>query len=146
MSAFVFAIIQAIRYRRSLHDHAWWLISTVFIIMKLVSRFLSRKDSLGADAWGSTDKNIRQAIAPLEELLQKEFPNYNPYPNGREREVALLVRHILISQALLPEYCNLFKDLTEEQLVALAQSFRFENYVKRTRLENILTGREKQGF
>jgi len=114
--------------------------------MKLVSRFLSRKDSLGADAWGSTDKNIRQAIAPLEELLQKEFPNYNPYPNGREREVALLVRHILISQALLPEYCNLFKDLTEEQLVALAQSFRFENYVKRTRLENILTGREKQGF
>ena len=114
--------------------------------MKLVSRFLSRKDSLGADAWGSTDKNIRQAIAPLEELLQKEFPNYNPYPNGREREVALLVRHILISQALLPEYCNLFKDLTEEQLVALAQSFRFENYVNRTRLENILTGREKQGF
>jgi len=114
--------------------------------MKLVSKFLSRKDSLGADAWGSTDKNIRQAIAPLEELLQKEFPGYNPYPNGKEREVALLVRHILISQALLPEYCNLFKDLTEEQLVALAQSFRFENYVKRTRLENILTGREKQQF
>jgi hypothetical protein len=33
MSAFVVAVIQAIRYRRSLHDHAWWLISTVFIIM-----------------------------------------------------------------------------------------------------------------
>jgi hypothetical protein len=33
MSAFVVAIIQSIRYRRSLHDHAWWLISTVFIIM-----------------------------------------------------------------------------------------------------------------
>ena len=111
--------------------------------MKLVSKFLSRKDSLGADAWGSTDKNIRQVIAPLEELLQKEFPAYDPYPNGKERELALLVRHILISEALLPEYCNLFKGLSEEQLVALAQSFRFENYVKRTRLENILTGREK---
>ena len=111
--------------------------------MKLVSKFLARKDSLGADAWGATDKNIRHAIAPLEELLQKEFPGFNPYPNGKERELALLVRHILISEALLPEYCNLFKDLSEEQLVALAQSFRYENYVKRTRLENILTGREK---
>jgi len=33
MSAFIFAVIQAIRHRRSLPDHAWWLVSTVFIIM-----------------------------------------------------------------------------------------------------------------
>lgn len=33
MSAFIIAVIQAIRHRRSLDDHAWWLISTVFIIM-----------------------------------------------------------------------------------------------------------------
>lgn len=111
--------------------------------MKLVASFLARKDSLGADAWGATDKNIRQAIQPLEDLIKKEFPNYDPYPNGSMREIALLVRHILISEALLPEYCNLFKDLTDEQVVALAQSFNFNNYVKRTRLEDILTGREK---
>jgi len=111
--------------------------------MKLVSAFLSKKDSLGADAWGSTDKNIRQVMQPLEELFKKEFPDYNPYPNGSERQISLLVRHLLISQALVPEYCNLFKDLSEEQVVALAQSFRFENYVKRNRLENILTGKEK---
>jgi len=54
-----------------------------------------------------------------------------------------MVRHILLAEALVPEYCNLFKDLPEEKLIALAQSFRFENYVKRERLENILTGREK---
>lgn len=111
--------------------------------MKLVSHFLARKDSLGADAWGSTDKNIRQVLAPLEELFKKEFPAYNPYPRGQQREIGLLVRHILIAEALVPEYCNLFKGLTEEQLVALAESFRYENSVKRTRLENILTGREK---
>jgi aryl-phospho-beta-D-glucosidase BglC (GH1 family) len=111
--------------------------------MKLVSKFRARKDALGADAWGSTDKNIRQAIAPLEDLLKKEFSSFDPYPNGKEREIALLVRHILISEALLPEYCNLFKDLSEEQLIALAKSFHFENYVKRTRLEDILTGKEK---
>jgi len=57
--------------------------------------------------------------------------------------VALLGIHILIAEALLPEYCNLFKGLSDEQLIALAQSFNFKNYVKRTRLENILTGKEK---
>ena len=54
-----------------------------------------------------------------------------------------MVRHILIAEALVPEYCNLFKDLSEEKLTELAQSFRFENYVQRKRLEGILTGREK---
>ena len=111
--------------------------------MKLVSAFLSKKDSLGADSWGATDKNIRQAIQPLEDLFKAEFPEYNPYPKGQQGQINLLVRHILISEALVPEYCNLYKDLTEEQVIALAQSFRFENYVQRKRLEDILTGREK---
>ena len=33
MAAFIFAIVQAIRHRRVLEDHAWWLVSTVFVIM-----------------------------------------------------------------------------------------------------------------
>lgn len=33
MTAFIFAVVQSIRYRRSVHEHSWWLISTVFIIM-----------------------------------------------------------------------------------------------------------------
>ena len=111
--------------------------------MKLISSFLERKDSLGADEWGSTDKNIRQVMAPIEELFKKEFSKYNPYPFGQQSHINLLVRHILIAEALVPEYSNLFRDLSEEELIALAQSFRFENYVKRERLENILTGREK---
>lgn len=111
--------------------------------MQLVSAFLARKDSLGADAWGSTDKNIRQVMQPLEELFNKEFPEYNPYPKGWQSELRLMVRHILISEALVPEYCNLFKDLSDEQLVKVAESFRFENYVMRDRLADILTGKEK---
>ena len=111
--------------------------------IKMVSQFLVRKDSLSEDAWGSTDKNIRNVIGPLEDFINKEFPTYDPYPHGQKGEIALLVRHILISEALLPEYCNLFKGLSDDQLIALARSFRFENYVKRTRLEDILTGREK---
>jgi len=111
--------------------------------MKLVSKFLARKDSLGADAWGSSDKNIRQVIAPLEDLFNKEFPTYNPYPKGYKGDINLFIRHILIAEALVPEYCNLFKGLSDEQVVALAKSFSFENYVKRDRLEKIMTGKEK---
>ncbi|MEJ2054992.1 MAG: glycoside hydrolase family 5 protein [Calditrichaceae bacterium] len=110
--------------------------------MKMVSAFLSRKDSLGADSWGSSDKNIRQVMEPIEELFEKEFPEYNPYPAGQKRHIRLLVRHILISEALVPEYCNLFKDLSDDELIALAKSFQFENYVMRERLEDILSGRE----
>jgi len=111
--------------------------------MKLVTKFLARKDSLGADAWGSSDKNIRQVIAPLEDLFNKEFPTYNPYPKGYKGDINLFIRHILIAEALVPEYCNLFKGLSDDQVVALAKSFGFENYVKRDRLEKIMTGQEK---
>ncbi len=111
--------------------------------MKLVSPFLSKKDFLGSDAWGATDKNIRQVIKPLEDLFKEKFAGYDPYPNGQVSQINLMVRHLLIAEALVPEYCNLFKNLTEQELTALAQSFRFENYVKRSRLEDILTGREK---
>jgi hypothetical protein len=111
--------------------------------MKLVSSFLFRKDSLGADAWGTTDKNIRQVMGPIEDLLKKEFQEFNPYPSGQQRHIRQLVRHMLISEALVPEYCNLFRNKSEAELIALAESFRYENYVKRQRLEDILTGREK---
>jgi len=111
--------------------------------MKLISKFLARKDSLGSDAWGSSDKNIRQVLLPLEQMFDKEFPSYNPYPKGVRGQINLMVRHILIAEALVPEYSNLFKNLSEEQITAVAQSFRFENYVKRDRLEKILTGKEK---
>jgi endoglucanase len=111
--------------------------------MKLVSSFLKRKDFLGADEWGSTDQNIRQVMAPLEKLFENEFAQYDPYPFGLQNHMDRLVRNILISEALVPEYCNLFKGLSNGELIALAKSFQFENYVMRKRLEDILSGREQ---
>jgi endoglucanase len=110
--------------------------------MKLVSDFLKKKDLLGADRWGSTDEYIRQVMAPIEDLFKKEFKGYDPYPQGQQSQINLLVRHILIAEALVPEYCNLFRGLSEQQLKDLAGSFNFKNYVKRQRLEKILSGAE----
>ena len=111
--------------------------------MQLVSSFLEKKNRLGADAWGATDENIRQIIDPINELFENEFPDYYPYPGGQPRQIGRLVRNILIAEALIPDYCNLFKDKTDEEIIALAQSFSFDNSVKRERLEDILTGKEK---
>ena len=33
ISAFIFSVIKSIIHRKSLKNHAWWLIATVFIIM-----------------------------------------------------------------------------------------------------------------
>ena len=110
--------------------------------MKLIADILKKKNYLGSDEWGSTDNHIRHIISPIEELFAEEFPDYDPYPFGQKSHIALLVRHILISEAFVPEYCDLFKDMSEEELTALAESFNFKNYNKRERLENILSGRE----
>ncbi len=111
--------------------------------MKLVGDFLKKKNDLGADAWGATDSQIRQVISPLEELFETEFPEYDPYPFGQKSRIARLVRHILIAEAMVPEYCNLFRGKSEEELIAIAESFNFKNYNKRERLANILSGGEQ---
>lgn len=112
--------------------------------MKLISDFLKKKSFYGADSWGSTDANIRNILAPIEEIFAKDFSDYSPYHDGQKRNIALHIRYILFAEALVPGYCNLFKDLSNEQVMELANSFRFENYVKRQRLEDIFLGKEKQ--
>jgi len=54
-------------------------------------------------------------LSPIEELFEKGFP----------------------------DYYKLFKDLTNEELITLAESFNFKNSKKRERLENIMSGTEK---
>lgn len=51
--AFGYAVIQSILKRKSLHDHAWWLISTVFIIiMPALGRGIQGVYvGINADAW-----------------------------------------------------------------------------------------------
>ena len=43
---------------------------------------IEKKARLGADCWGNLDTGIRHVVEPIDKLLQKEFPNYNPFPMG----------------------------------------------------------------
>ena len=58
--------------------------------MVLLKDFLAKKERLGADSWGGTDGHIRAVVDPLESLLAREFPDFNPYPWGAQKWAARL--------------------------------------------------------
>ena len=106
--------------------------------LERVRPIVDKKKRLGADAWGSTDAGVRHIIGPIEELFQKEFPNYRPFPFGPGRQIAQLVRHVLLSEPLVEEFAERFRGVTEDDIDALMQSFLFKNCCQRTELAHIL--------
>ncbi len=93
---------------------------------------------LGADSWGSRDTGIRPVIDPLHALVATEFPGWQPGPFGANRYARRHVRHLLISEALLPEFAALFRGLSEAEIDELMQSFLFRNCAVRQELADIL--------
>lgn len=111
--------------------------------MERIRPVLEKKIRLGADSWGTTDEHIRDVMEPIEKLFEREFPDYSPFPFGAQREIEQLVRHILISEPLVPEFAGRFRGLSGEEIDEMMRSFRFENCVKRTRLAEILSRHAK---
>ncbi len=100
--------------------------------------FVEKKKRLGADRWGSTMEEMADELAPLHRLMETEFPDWNPYPWGARYQIDDLIRHILIAQALLPQYAELLRGCDEAELTALADSFAYDNCVRRDRLIDLL--------
>jgi hypothetical protein len=69
-------------------------------------------------------------MAPIEALLDKEFPSYDPLPLGRKEWLDRLVRGILLSEPLAEEFAACFDDVRPSDVDELADSFRFENCVE----------------
>jgi len=111
--------------------------------MQRIEPILEKKQRLGADAWGSLETGIQGVMDPIYEMLAREFPDYDPYPNGADREARRLVRHILISEALLDEFGKLFEGLSDDEVIELAKSFNYDKAAHRVRLEAILSGQER---
>jgi hypothetical protein len=103
--------------------------------------FLAKKKRLCADEWGADTKAVKHIFDPLQEWILKEVPNFkNRYPPmwTPTHHVGRVVRNILLSEELYPEYADHFKDLTLDQLDELAASFKFENCVQRQGLNEVL--------
>ena len=102
--------------------------------------FIDKKRRLGADRWGSTMEEAGEVVGPLHTLVETEFPGWSPYPWGARYQTDDLIRHILIAQALLPEYAELFRGLDDSELLALADSFALAGCVRRQPLLDLLAG------
>lgn len=97
-----------------------------------------KKDRLGTDVWGGVDDGVRDVLEPIERRIAKEFPNYAPAPFGQKQWIATLVRHIMFAEPMAEEFAGVFAGITEEQAIVLADSFRIDNTVERTRLAEII--------
>lgn len=107
--------------------------------MQRIQSVVDKKARLGADSWGSVDTGIRHIMDPIERTFAEEFPNFEPYPWGKQRWINRLVRHILLSEPLVDGFARCFTGVTPEEAEVLADSFRLDQCARREPLLKILS-------
>lgn len=107
--------------------------------LQRIQPVVEKKARLGVDSWGSVDTGVRHLIEPIKELFAAEFPNFQPYPWNADRWINLLVRHIMLAEALVDDFGECFRGVSPEQAETLADSFRLEHCVSREPLVEILS-------
>jgi hypothetical protein len=89
--------------------------------------FVRKKERLAVDEWGGVGWGESAVTEPIDALVAREAPDFDPYPWGRSDWVRALLLNITIAQSLVDEYAELFRGLGDDELDALADSFAFEN-------------------
>ena len=109
--------------------------------MRRFGDLIAKKRRLGIDAWGSTHAELPELIEPIHALIAREFPSWSPYPWGVREATDLLVRFVLFAQAMLPEYAERFRGLSDDELDELAESFALARCERRGRLCEMVAAR-----
>lgn len=101
-----------------------------------------KKARLGVDSWGSTDEHIRHIMAPIEETFAREYPDYDPFPFGVGSWLQTLVRAIVLAEPMVKDFEKLFENIDDDAtVIALAESFKFQNCIRRQRLAETIAAR-----
>jgi endoglucanase len=108
--------------------------------VRRIQPVLEKKARLGVDSWGSTDAGVRRILEPIESTFAEEFRDFDPFPWGAQRWIALLVRHILLAEPMVADFGRCFEGLSPDEAEALADSFRLDRCVPRGPLVEILRG------
>ena len=85
--------------------------------------FVAKKRRLGVDQWGSDGVDPVEVTKPVQDLVAREFPDFDPYPWGRVDFVRTLLNNITLAQPMAHEYADLLRGLDDDALDALADSF-----------------------
>ncbi|KAG6833299.1 Endo-1,4-beta-xylanase 5 [Tephrocybe sp. NHM501043] len=105
--------------------------------------FLARKHRLAVDAWGKDDTNVKHIYAPIEALIRESVADeaylklYPPLWSVQER-VTRISRTMLVAEFLVKEWAEMFRGMDEARLEEMAQSFSFDNCLKRKGLNREL--------
>jgi endoglucanase len=110
-------------------DSAW---------MRRIRPVTEKKARLGVDLWGGRHDQITDVMRPIKELFAREFPDFSPFPFGSEFLINRLVPQILFAEAMLPEFGELFRNMTEDEIDDMMRSFRLENCALRQPLAQLL--------
>src|SRR4051794_13063591 len=89
--------------------------------------FVAKKERLAVDQWGSDGIGPAEVTQPVQDLIAREFPDFDPYPWGRFDWVRTLLLNITFSQPLAHDYASRFAGLDDSELDALADSFAFDS-------------------
>jgi endoglucanase len=105
--------------------------------VRRIQPIIDKKARLGVDLWGGRLDRIDHILKPIKELFAAEFPHYSPFPWGSDFRIERTVPQILLADALIPEFGELFRGMTEDEIDEMMQSFRLENCVPRESLINL---------
>jgi hypothetical protein len=109
--------------------------------MRRIRPVLEKKERLGVDSWATTDRSIRDVMAPIEAVFDREYPQFDPFPFGRQRWVQTIVRSILLAEPMAEDFGRCFEGLDVDHVIALADSFRFDRCVRRERLAALIASK-----
>jgi endoglucanase len=101
--------------------------------------FVAKKERLGVDQWGSDGIGVAEVTQPVQDLVAREFPDFDPYPWGRFDFVRTLLLNITLAQPMAHEYADRFRGLDDAELDALADSFAFPSCEVRGHLLDALS-------
>ena len=106
--------------------------------VRKIKPVLEKKEILGVDSWGGSDRGVRHILEPIEQTFAEYFPNYKPYPFDVQWHINRMVRHILLAEPLIEDFYPLLQGLPEAEIDALMASFLFENCSVRPELVQII--------
>ncbi|MFI7611236.1 glycoside hydrolase family 5 protein [Nonomuraea terrae] len=106
--------------------------------VRRIAPVLEKKKRLGADSWGGSDEHVRHLLEPIEELFDKEFPHFDPFPWGRKPWIQTLVRNIMFAEPLVGDFARCFEGVTPDEAEELAGCFAFAACERRGPLNDVL--------
>lgn len=110
---------------------------------QLLAPILEKKRVMAVDSWAYDDAHLQEGLfGPLHQWFEDNIPEQHnkkyPWQWRMHMHVFRGIRGITLAEYLIPEWAELFRGKSLEELDQLAGSWKFENCMGRERLNQTL--------